>query len=94
MGVLLLQPLGLSEVPLYLLDLALHVHNRSHLSLQKTIQVVQVVLDIASYLVSLISQFHVLLGQLYGLVYVAFMLLYQFLLLLQNELNVLVVFFA
>lgn len=82
MGVLLFQPLGLSEVPLYLFDLALHVHDRSHLSLQQTIQVVQVVLDITSYLVSLISQFHVFLGQLYGLVYVAFMLLYQLLLLL------------
>lgn len=64
--------------------------DRCHLPLQQPLQVIQVVLDVAAYFIGLIPEAHVLLGELYGLVYIAFVLLDQLFLLLQNQLNVLI----
>lgn len=50
--------------------------------LEKTLQIVQVVLNIAAYLIGVVSQLHLLLSQLDRLVNMQLVLLYQLLLLL------------
>lgn len=94
MRVLLLQPLGFPQVPLDLPHLPLHVLYRGQLPLQQTVEIVKVVLDVAADLVGLVPEPHVLLGQLDRLVYVAFVLFDQLLLLLQDQLDILVVLLA
>ena len=50
--------------------------------LEKTLQIIQVVLDIAAYLIGVVSQLHLLFSQFYRLVNMQLVLLYQLLLLL------------
>ena len=80
--VLLLKSLRFFEVALYLHYLLLQGEDRRHLVLEKTLQIIQVVLDIAAYLIGVISQLHLLLSQLDCLVNMQLVLLYQLLLLL------------
>ncbi len=54
------------------------------------IKVIKIVFNIAAYFISIVSEFHLFFGELNGLVYMKFMLLYELLLLLQDELNVFV----
>ncbi len=62
--------------------------------IEQVVQVVQVVLNVAADLICVIPQLHLPLGQLDGLVDVELMLLYQLLLLLQDQLDVFVVLLA
>jgi len=89
--VLFLNPFGLPEVAFDLCDFVPEDGDGSGLLLEQVVEVVEVVLDVAANLVGLVAQVHFLLGELDGLVDLYLMLLYQFLLLLQDQLNVLVV---
>lgn len=84
MPIPLLQPLGLMQIPLNLSHFAPELHNRVDLLLHQTIQIIQILLDIAADLVRLVPQPHVFLGQLDRLVYVSFMLTDQLLLLFED----------
>ena len=92
--VLLLDALGLTQVPLDLRDLAAQQLDRACLLLQQDVQAGEVVFDVAAYLVGLVAQVHLLLGKLDSLVDLHLMLFDQFLLLLQDQLDVFVVLFA
>ena len=73
---MLLESLRFFEVPLYRHYLLLHGEDRRHLVLEKTLQIIQVVLDIAAYLIGVVSQLHLLLSQLDRLVNMQLVLLY------------------
>lgn len=60
--------------------------------IKQFVEVIQVVLDITAYLICIVSQLHLPFGELYGLVDVELMLFDQFLLLLQDQLDVLIMF--
>ena len=82
------------EVPFHLFHFPSQLHYQLHLFLQHHVQIVEVILDIRTYFISLVPQNHLLLGHLNRTIYTRLMLFYQFLLLLQNQFDVVVVFLA
>lgn len=60
--------------------------------IEQFVQIIQVILDITAYLIRIIAELHLTFGQFDGLVDVELMFFDEFLLLFEDELDVLVVF--